>query len=131
MYEGKPLLINGICTTNTSLPGDSFDKQIDNAANRLYNNPEPRHMHEGPLQEFENAGIITSTITPIERSVLNYNTGQLSTEIVQQKKLSPGPNVMTNTKDLIQSIINEKMRQKNLFLSLMNREYGNKLGKKQ
>jgi hypothetical protein len=131
IYEGKPLLINGTCKKNPSLLGNNFCEQINNAENRFYDNPMLRYIDaQDSLKEFESAGIIADTITRPVTSLLNTNTGQLS--IVREKKCSPGPNYMKNKKDLMQSIIYEEIpHNQNWVTYVKNREYGNKLGKRQ
>src|SRR5579863_2332888 len=153
-YVGKPLLINGKCKKNPDLLGNNFCEQINNAENKFYQSPMPLYVDlrtdlltiqqlentrinngfNPTLQEFENAGIIISTTTDreVRRPIFwnnRYNTGQWSTTIEQQITLSPGPNSIKNRKDLIQSIIDEELPKKNVFLSLMNREYDNKFKK--
>jgi hypothetical protein len=127
MYRGKPLLMNGICTKNSNLFGNSFCEQISNAENAFYSNQTPSCIDlRDSLQEFENAGIVTSriTLTAVSLPIFWNNHMQLSPQTIREIKLSPGPNYMTNKKALIQSIHNQ-----NWATYLKNRECGNKWGK--
>jgi hypothetical protein len=132
--KGEPVVINALCmanpklykTINNKITHNTFAQQLNTYANKFYEYPTNWTAKEDTVQTFEDAEIITitTTYTPLLTDFSFFE---------EQKILSHNPkNGCPNKKALIKQIIDETIpHNQNRATYLKNREYGNRLGKRQ